>query len=99
MKNVIYTILCGLLSISAVQAQHQRDADAPFIILRLMNSSSENFEYVKGIVDVVKKYPNTFEEVWLCTQAFYPSIKAREDNSKNYLTKVCKLWKKCNFCY
>ena len=72
-------------------ASHVRDANAPFVILRMMNSSSEDFSYMKNVTDVLKNYPKTFDEVWLCTNAYYPSIKTTEDSVK-YITKISKLW-------
>ena len=92
MGKVLFIFLGGIFAISTIFAEHQRDEKAPFIILRLMNSSSENFDYMKGITDAFGKYPKTFDEVWLCTMAYYPSIKVRKDDSRNYLSNVCKLW-------
>ena len=91
MKKLLFLVSLLIFFVVA-NATHKRDENAPFIILRMMNTSSEDFAYMKDLTNLLKKYPNTFNEVWLCTKAYFPSLKATEDDSKNYITKVSKLW-------
>lgn len=92
MKRFIQIILFLLTPSLFATPIHVRDSDAPFIIFRMMNTSSEDYDYMKFITDILKKYPKTFDEVWLATHAYFPSLKTIELDAKDHLTKVSKLW-------
>lgn len=95
MKHKILFIIFSVLCFFTLNANHLRDTDAPFLILRMMDTSSENFAYSTKLVETTKKYPNTFDEVWLCSKAYFPSIATIEADAK-YLNELSALWKSAN---
>ena len=95
MKHKLLFIIFSVVCFFTLNANHLRDTDAPFLILRMMDTSSENFAYSTKLVETTKKYPNTFDEVWLCSKAYFPSIATIEADAK-YLNELSALWKSAN---
>ena len=64
----------------------------PFITLRLMSGAAEDRAYSKRLIDSVAKYPNTFDDVWLCSMSQYYKIDYIENGAKNVVDKMAKMW-------
>ena len=71
---------------------HERDSSAPFIMLRMMSEASEDCEYMKFITNILKKYPDTIDEVWLATHPYFSALETIQTDAKEHLTKISKLW-------
>ena len=84
-KALIFTMFFCVATAFATQK-------IPFITLRLMSSSTEDIEYSKRLIESVKNYPNTFDDVWLCAMSQYYTIKQIEEGAKNVVDKVAKMW-------
>lgn len=95
MKNVFILISVFILFVACSAQDEQKStlekSEYPFMILRMMTRATENVDYQNKLLESLKDYPNTFDEVWLSRTSYLASVdEVKADGIK--MSEVAKKW-------